>query len=189
MINIGIIGTAGRDENIKFLTTELWLKMVETATNYIEENITDDWSKINLVSGGAAWSDHVAVQVFLKNNGSKLTLHFPCKFNNKKLRFDDNGKDDWFKNPGKSANRYHVYFRTKTGMNPFNDIKKAINIGAKIVDKYKGFHARNIEVGKVDYLIAFTFCDKFPTTGGTKFTWNNSKCENKIHFNLHKLAD
>ena len=37
MFNIGIIGTAGRGEKIKYLTLEKFNKMVKTAENFIEK--------------------------------------------------------------------------------------------------------------------------------------------------------
>lgn len=187
MYKIGIIGTAGRGENIKYLNGEIWDRMVMITRSYIEKNITTDWRKVTLVSGGAAWSDHIAVRLFMEIPGAKLTLHLPCKFDRNEKRFVDNGNKESYLNPGLSANRYHHYFKNKIGSDSFEELDDAIECGTKVYDRYKGFLHRNLAVGKVDYLLAFTFDDHKPESGGTKHTWDKSKCQNKIHFNINQI--
>lgn len=177
MLKISIIGSA--KGNIDFN------KLLQISEEYIENNITNDWSKIELISGGAAYCDHIAVKLFIKHPTSKLTLHFPCKWDINNKEFFDTKIIDWKTNPGGTANYYHKLFNKKCNLNSFDDIELAIKLGAKIIDSYNGFHKRNIIVGKCDYMIAFSFGKgNEPTDGGTSYTWSNSNCKNKKHFSI-----
>ena len=77
----------------------------EKAKEIVEEL---DLSSAHLVSGGAAWSDHVAVELFLSDEYDGLTLHMPCKWIRKEHY--DNGSYSWQTNPGKLANSCHRKF-------------------------------------------------------------------------------
>ncbi len=178
MIKISIIGSAKGNINFE--------KLLQICEEYIEHNITNDWNKIELISGGAAYCDHIAVKLFLKHPNSKLTLHFPCKWNTTNIEFFDTKVVDWKTNPGGTANYYHKLFNKKCNINSFEDINNAIDLGANIIDSYNGFHKRNIIVGICDYMIAFSFASgNEPSDGGTLFTWNNSKCKNKKYFTIN----
>jgi hypothetical protein len=60
---LAIIGTAGRQGDAENLTKHHWFKMIGAALKVIQlENITA------LISGGAAWADHVAVHLHLTRN-------------------------------------------------------------------------------------------------------------------------
>lgn len=183
-MKVSIIGTAS--EKGGKLSKRKWRKMIKECEKYITENITDDWSNIKLISGGAAWCDHIAVYLYKKHPESKLVLHIPCKWNDEE--FYDNGEYHWAKNPGKLANAYHVSFSQKIGRDTLKDIKKVIILGAK-VKEYNGFHKRNVEVGKCHYLIAFSYSndDDIPQDGGTSYTWNKSISPNKKHFNIANI--
>jgi len=50
-----------------------------------------------------------------------------------------------------------------------------------------GFHNRNSQVAKSDYVIAFTWGKEEPEDGGTLDTWNKSKGK-KIHISLQELS-
>lgn len=178
MVIIAIIGSAGRD-NLQTYSAELFEKMVEAA-KYMMRNLTD----ITLVSGGAALSDHVAVQLYLDNFVSKLVLHLPCEWN--QTQYLDTGVQDWRVNPGKTSNYYHSKFSSILGRNTLKEIALAIDKGAK-VNIHKGFHVRNTYVARCDYMIAFTWSDSnIPVGGGTLDTWN--KCTSvKYHVNLRFL--
>lgn len=186
MVKVSIIGTAGRDKT-KVFSKELFNKMV-AAAKYILANLTD----VTLVSGGAAWADHVAVKLFLEGFTSKLILHLPCKWDNGK--FIDNGNFDWRINPGRTANYYHGKFsevleQTSTGIyfDTLSEIDAAIKKGA-IITVNNGFHARNNLVAQSEYLIAFTWSqNNSPTDGGTLDTWNKSNGQ-KYHVCLQILS-
>ena len=110
----------------------------------------------HLVSGGAAWADHIAVELYLKGLAPNLTLYLPCSFENGKYK--DTGVFDFKTNPGGTLNYYHSLFSKKIGRNSLDDISRAIQKGAKIEIK-EGFFARNSSVAKSDCLLAFTFGD------------------------------
>jgi len=78
-ITIGIIGTAGRKEDGAKMSKELYGKMYRKADAYIS-NLGLEPRDITLVSGGAAYSDHIAVSLYLDNKADNLTLHLPCEF-------------------------------------------------------------------------------------------------------------
>lgn len=102
---IGFASGKGIRERENLLNKETWGEICKTAENYILSNVGLDWSKIHLISGGAAWCDHVAVYLYLKHKESQLTLHFPCKWDFDKKQFIDNGLSHWASNPGRTANK------------------------------------------------------------------------------------
>lgn len=66
LVTVAIVGTSGREpEDAKRLTREVYRAMCKEA----ERVIRDEWklapSAVRLVSGGSAWADHVAVDLFL----------------------------------------------------------------------------------------------------------------------------
>lgn len=182
---VGIIGTANRRPNLlKMMSQELYNKMIEKAYKIITIDLQLNLSDVVLVSGGAAWSDHVAIDLFNIYTPKSLELYLPCAYENR--QFVDNGLRSWRNNPGYTANLYHKQFSFTLDRTSLNDINWACAQGANIYVK-KGFHARNTEIAKVDYLIAFTWAtDESNISGGSLDTWR--KCKNqKIHVSLHDL--
>ena len=76
MIKLGIIGTAGRpskDPKIWIpMTCDLWYLMVELALEHAEKVGANQ-----LISGGAAWADHTAIQLFVDHEKFDLHLDLP----------------------------------------------------------------------------------------------------------------
>jgi len=190
MYRVGIIGTAGRKECADLWTPETFKQLCEYIPVYLR-NSNQSGKQYCFVSGGAALADHAAVHHFLQGNCHRLELHLPAFFKN--------GQFTEGKSAG-TANYYHKLFEEKTGINSLQEIQRAIDLGA-IVNTYTGFWARNIQVGKVDTLMAFTFGPKTtcnlqnnigwsnPTQagvypGGTAHTWKNSSATVKIHSSL-----
>ncbi len=181
MTTVSIIGTCGRSGNI---TKELYIKMIGASITYLKSLSLDS---IILVSGGAAFSDHIAVHLYLYKDRYQLNiislhLDLPCKFDMNTNKFDDNGNSDWKNNPGKVANYYHDKFNIITKNNSYDELCKVINMGAEI-HIHDGFHSRNQHVAKSSYTLAFTFGKDYPEDGGTKHTWNVCK-NNKFHISL-----
>lgn len=181
MTTVSIIGTSGRAGNI---TKEKYIKMIQASIVYLKSLSLES---IILVSGGAAFSDHIAVHIFLYKEEYKLNiiglhLDLPCKFDMDTHKFDDNGNSDWKNNPGKVANYYHDRFNIITSKNSYDDLYKVINLGAEI-HIHKGFHSRNQYVAKSEYMLAFTFGKANPEDGGTKHTWDLCKGK-KFHISL-----
>jgi len=181
---VAIIGTAGgkgRVPNDVFplMNANLFNKMVNWFKEHYDKNV-------NLVSGGAAWSDHVAVALFNEGYGS-LSLHLPCPFNIDQLKFHDNGEMSWETNPGRLANDLHILFNKQIGRNSFEELALAISNGAH-VEIHSGFHARNNAM-KSDVLVAYSFSTTgIPESKGTLYTWNKSKALKKICVSLYEFC-
>jgi len=199
MPNVSIIGTAGRHaRDTAILNKSTFDLMIQRAEEIIRHVFHLEPQNTILVSGGSAWADHVAVQLYLQHlinddqqpfNG--LHLYVPCRFD--KQGFADNGQQSWRSNPGKTLNMYHAAFSNKIGQSSFADIRCAHAMGAVIDGKHTGFHARNSAVAESEFLIAFTCSTpdihriqqtSKPSDGGTADTWN--KCAGtKVHVPLH----
>src|SRR5580765_5330998 len=88
MIRLGIIGTAGRKpEELKLLTKEHMVWMADNVRSYIKEILKTTPDKVVLVSGGSAWADHVAVQLYLEKEFGGLELYLPSKYDAKHQRY------------------------------------------------------------------------------------------------------
>lgn len=174
-MKISIIGTAGRKEDLKKLSYQIYLKAFNDVLKLIEPYLSPN---LTIVSGGAAWMDHLAVDLFLNKKVQNLKLYFPADFINGKFIFKTS------KDAGSIANYYHKQFSNKTGKQSLNEIEIAMKKNAEI-SIHDGFKERNLLVGNSDIIIAYTFNnDIIPKDGGTLHTWNNSKSKIKIHRNL-----
>lgn len=192
---VSIIGTAGRQADVlKKLNLKLFQKMVAAVEKCIREDFQLDLKDdVCLVSGGAAWADHIAVQLFLEEKCDNLRLYLPCPWDTLQRKFVDNGdygKHAWRTNPGRSANDYHRKFQQKTGILSLEEIQLAKNVKDRrsiVNDTFHGFHDRNKAVAKSEYMIALTFTDSV-SGGGTAHTWSLCKSPHKIHINLNQLS-
>lgn len=119
----------------------------------------------------------------LKHN-TKLELFFPCDWDDKNSQFNMS------KVEGSILNYYHNEFTKKINKDSLKEIGEVLkndNCSFKIG---KGFHDRNLMVGNVDYLIAFSWSKgDVPKKGGTYDTWINSNAKKKIHISLEKLIN
>lgn len=152
MLKIAIIGTAGRGEDQHRLKPEHF-EIMTTIVKGIIKSLTDD---PYVVSGGAAWADHIAVALFLQQEIKHLHLHLPAEFDLKNKQYVDTGVRDYKRNPGGTANYYMRLFRNNSYETPELDIYYAICHGAKVTVG-NGFHDRNNQVADVDVVIALTF--------------------------------
>ena len=175
-VTVSIIGTSGRTDTEK-LSSDLYKKMVRYAEKYLLRKQFQH-VKVRLKSGGAAWSDHVAVTLFLKKESNfSLELQLPCRFEGN--RFLDIGYGNFVVNPGRVANYYHEKFSRVIGKNSLSEVRNAIDKGAIVCTK-KDFHSRNSEVAKADYLLAFVWNASIP--GGTGDTWRKSKAKKSTSY-------
>lgn len=179
MKKIAIIGTAGRGN---VMTPNQWAWMKETTANWIGVNN-------HLVSGGAAWADHLAVAMYMEHKCEDLTLHLPAPWDNTNQCF----QGPW-KSCGSAANFYHEKFSGIVGINSLNEIHQVIHGGAMITEQpalggYGGMFKRNsIVAQEAEGMIAFTFGEGMvPADGGTLDTWNKCRSEHKIHFQIPNI--
>ena len=184
MITVSIIGTSGRG-CLNVMDKKTYKKIIIKAKNIIENHFKLDPKNICLVSGGAAWTDHVVVKLYLDKYVSNALLYLPCEWDQVNKKYVDYIQDHH--NVAHIANQYHELFSQKMKYNTLHEIQKAINQGLKINTNNYGFKNRNMQVAKSDYLIAFTWNRKVPQKGGTAHTWKNTKTHQKIHINLHDL--
>lgn len=182
-MRIAIVGTAGRKEDGRKMNATVYFKMVLHAISFIQANFgrTDE---ITLVSGGAAWADHIAVSLFLSDlEWAGLELHLPAPFVNSK--FQEKG----FRSPGSVSNFYHATFSKAMGGGAYQtrrSLQRALDAGA--TSTIGGdFKSRNLLVGDVDVLMAYTWgSGDIPKPGGTLHTWEHSRAE-KFHFPIQSL--
>lgn len=171
---VSIIGTCGRSGPVERLSRALFNKMKVKALDIIEHSLRLPAKSVTLVSGGAAWADHVAVSLFLDGAVGALALHLPAALErtaNGHAYVEKKG-GHWSKNAGPSSNRYHKAFSRHMGYNTVDDLAVARAAGAR-VEVYSGFHERNAVVARSHYMIAFTWSDSdAPDDGGTKHTWS-----------------
>lgn len=165
-MTVGIIGTAGRDRSPK-LCQELYGAAVERVVDLLL-----DGRDVQLVSGGAAWMDHIAVSVS-RHYSLPIHLYLPAPWDASRQQYLDTGVRDWKTNPGGTANHYHRVFEDTTGIPSLAEIGELVRSGAVTVRH--GFQARNADVAAVDRLIALTWGEgPTPMDGGTKHTWDLS---------------
>ena len=163
-------------------------------------------------SGGAAWSDQLAIVAWNHYNKSivitpnigmiapfiikpdistskirNFTLALPTPFIETKTSsmYFDNGKSDWKTNPGKLANSCHRSFSSAVYDDPdrsMRDITVAIAAGAT-VKVYSGFHERNIAIAhNCDTLLVYGSTKEPPLTGGTAHTMKQAHNRCRIDY-------
>lgn len=182
-MKVAIIGTAGRDKT-KPMNRDLWKWMLEDATSRIEFEST-------LVSGGAAWADHLAVQLYIMGLADNLTLHLPAPLGPKGFTGPE-------RSAASAANYYHQLFSRVIGVDTLAEVRLAIEGGAHATYEpeahgYSAMFARNRKVAQADAMLAYTFgTGDVPADGGTKDTWDQCRGQ-RTHISLpifhgHPLA-
>lgn len=190
---LSIIGTAGRGDDYARLDRAVYDRMADVARSAVRR-LAGEGPLPALVSGGAAWADHLAVRLALEGvvEPNRLTLHLPAPFVGR--AFDEAVKD------GGTSNYYHRRFSQKTGVKSLDEVAAVIAAGATVTTS-AGFFARNVRVAGSDALLAFTFgggqawgiTAGGPTTtareaglkdGGTAHTWDRSRSSVKLHVSL-----
>jgi DNA helicase-2/ATP-dependent DNA helicase PcrA len=178
---IAFIGTAGRDKDIP-MSSKLWDAMFEDAKTRVRPDDT-------AVSGGAAWSDHLAVALYLGGFVKHLRLHLPAPLVNGSFEGEER------KSSGSTTNYYHGLFKRITGVDGILDIARAIARGAEVTyepvaNGFGAMRARNQKVATgLDEMNAYTFGEgEVPKDGGTKMTWDMCTNARKTHIALAPLA-
>lgn len=179
---IAIIGPSGRYDT-EFLTANVYQKMIAKTKKIITEKLKMNPNDVELISGGAAWSDHVAVKLFVDKFVTDVTLCITAKWDSTNKKYiESSGKYDC----GRISNFYHAKFTDVVGYSTLEELDTAITEGINI-KYFPGFKNRNNEIANAKYLIAFSFDDTAPSQGGTLHTWTASKSKTKININIKKL--
>lgn len=197
MTTVAIIGTAGRKDDAAKLDRRAWEMMLSMAHNAAKR-----FNATTLVSGGAAWADHLAVRLHAEGVAPNLTLHMPALFD--KGQYLDTG----FQSAGGTANYYHRQFRKNAGVDGLIEIMAALGRPGVRTTVSRGFKERNTLVASADIVLAFTFGSNQAAVsefapglpgytdaqaaglkpGGTADTWNKARqARLKIHFCLGPL--
>ena len=111
---LAIIGTAGRD-NTRPFTALLWESMCAHAADHVKTHGVDA-----LVSGGAAWADHLAVHLFRTGAVRSLWLHLPAPMKDRQFMSGRYGS------AGAAANYYHGRFGRVIGRRTVEDIVESM---------------------------------------------------------------
>lgn len=197
-MRIAIIGTAGANNDHEQMSKSLYLEMFKEALMQVYHLGKDPEKYVDLVSGGSAWSDHVAVSLWLDERVRSLSLYFPVPFTGG--QFVEIGEEP---DPGSRVNQLHAVFSEKMGGQSLEGISKAIEKGATTwhmqensIEYFEdppknNFLARNFFIGQCDAIIAFSWGDNdnFPNDAGTIHIWKNSTARTKMHIPLHKLQE
>ena len=186
-MRVAIIGTAGRGRQGRQLNSVLY----GLALNHVRDLLKPFEGAIaTLVSGGAAWMDHIAVDLFMDGQiDADLELNFPCPWDYDRRQFVDTGQINWITNPGGTANFYHLQFGTRMGSprSTLNDIHTALTDRGASHNVYEGMHARNGSVAQSDWVIALTWGAGEPPPGGTAHTWELAKRKRRMHISLTRF--
>lgn len=148
-LSLAVIGTAGRKEDSAKLSFSTWTAMVQKIAVLIARLGNVD----SLVSGGAAYADHIAVALFLNGTVGKLVLHLPAAYDFNNARFTDTGVVDFRRNPGGTANYYHRKFSPTS----LAEIGRALQTPGCTCTVSPGLFERNSLVANADALVALTF--------------------------------
>ena len=174
---IAVIGTAGRDKHIQ-MSPRHWDFMCSTLADELKPGDT-------LISGGAAWADHVAVWAFGTELVTNLTLHLPAPFVNGEFKGD-------YGTSGNACNFYHEKFSRVMGFDSRDHLLQALmhNTVAFTTQRessgYGAMFARNKLVAEqCTHMVAFTFGEgDVPADGGTKMTWDMAASKERCHVTI-----
>lgn len=190
MKSLAIIGTAGRRGDGERLNVAVFDVMTDIAYDVIRETgIT------HLVSGGAAWADHVAVRLVLEGviPAENLMIFLPSALNSDGFASSRDGN---------TSNYYHRKFSHTARIDSIAELNEVRRRGANLIVNPAGFFARNAQVAaSADVLLAFTFGEgpawtkqlSAATTsareaglkdGGTAHTFDRCRAAVKIHVPL-----
>jgi hypothetical protein len=195
---MAIIGTAGRQTDQDRLKGVSYQRMVEASIKLITHCKIDP-QNLTLVSGGAAWADHIVVTLALMGVVAydRVIIHLPAELTEGGYV----GENEWTNKVANTANYYHKLFSRKVGISSISELIKIRDLGARMTVDPGGFKSRNTKVANAvsdgGLLLAYTFgnglTDQQPWTirgfdsttspdtaglkdGGTSDTWLKAKC-------------
>lgn len=181
-ISLAVIGTAGRKDDGPKLSHDKFIEMSGKVATLLFKLAGQGHQVHTLVSGGAAWADHVAVDLFLKHTADNLVLHLPAPYDFDKAQFTDTGVVDFRSNPGGTANYYHRKFLPDS----LAQLGKALQTPKCAQTVSAGLFERNGRVAMADAIVALTFgSERKLKDGGTADTFRKYL---QLHNNSNRLA-
>lgn len=184
---LAIIGTAGRDKTAP-MTAGLWQAMLADVRVRVRPGDT-------LVSGGAAWADHLAVAMFLEGRVAALELFLPAPLDLQARTFVGSPTG---RGSAEAANFYHARFKELAGVEGLAQLAQACARGAALHSQpprpgYAGMFARNALVASSSTeVLAYTWGPhREPADGGTADTWRKFAARGlpREHVSLHTLHE
>jgi len=170
-MKLAIIGTAGRGDDAAKLTKGHFDAMVLCAANLLFRNQCNA-----IVSGGAAWADHVAIRLCQEGDSRGWEII------SLELRLPGTGVDV------STAIRYHSRFSAVIGRNTWKEVQEVYKLGVPFcrVIQRGSFKDRNMSVANAaTHFLAMTFgngpCVK---DGGTKDTVRKMLAQGKTGWHL-----
>ncbi len=150
-MTFGIIGTAGRGDDGECLKDPYYWRSMR-AVAQIVATVT---KPTRLVSGGAAYADHLAVNLYLHGAVPELALHLPAEWTGHGFKETSSRYDT-----GRTSNWYHTLFSQAQDISSLVEIQTAIERGAVVKTGAGGFKERNTDIAnEADVMLAFTFGD------------------------------
>lgn len=142
---LAVSGSTGKNEDGDHISP----LMYDNAYDILIDTMNEA-KDFELISGGCAFADHLAVRAFNEGIATKLILSLPAEFSNKY----ENSKF------GKIANHHHDHFNKICNLNSFEEISQAINNGAEVYFCKDFFDRNNVIIDNSNKLIVFTFDQK-----------------------------
>lgn len=165
-MKVSIVGMDGSNLKRQLLQTKkLFNSMVRCVGKKVGKGA-------ELISGGNAWSEHVAVTLYLRERVTGLELCLPCEWDYDKKQFVDNGSRYLGDNPGRMMNQHHLIFSKVLGKSTLSEIQAAKDKGA-VFRVYSGSrHAADKAIAEeCDKLICLTWGGFHPTAGCHGIKW------------------
>jgi hypothetical protein len=168
MSKLAIIGTAGRKDDAAKLSKIHWQRMLDAARCIIRKEKTT-----SIISGGAAWADHIAVEIGIKDK-VKTKIWLP-----------ENGRDL------STLHGYHGKFSSAREKDTWKELNDCFKLKHFNIQSFGGFKDRNSKVAdEADLFLAMTFGDKDQVKeGGTADTVRKMRVRgiNGYHLDLNVL--
>lgn len=155
-MRVAIIGTSGRNTDAPKMTMELFEAMVERTLSWLEKLLAAK-GEITLISGGGAWSDHVAVLCHMRMAGKvRLELHLPAAIGERGFCSHQ------FKDAGSVSNYYHKLFSQKvfgSGEESVKQIYYASKEPHVHIEVHKDFRSASSGIEDSDILLCFGWAE------------------------------
>ena len=149
-IKLAVVGSAGRGDDARLINGELYAQMAAA----LKQVMVQVGPVSHLVSGGAAFADHLAVGFFLRDLVPGLSLHLPAFYSRSARQY----VEPYAKSSGSISNYWHREFSRKCGGNSLNSISEALSKQGASHKTYMGFDLRNTGIAEeADAIVAFTF--------------------------------